>query len=104
MKFNIKHDSKNQKFYTLIGGKECSLKYDKINEHLFNLKMIFVPKNLRGQGVAGRLMEFAMNHARKNMIRVKASCTYVEYYLNTHLEHSNLQLRREELTLPEPQL
>jgi predicted GNAT family acetyltransferase len=81
----------------MIGGKECSLKYEKINEHFYNFKMIFVPKNLRGQGIAARIMDFAMNYARKNMIRVKASCAYVEHYLNTHLEHTNLQYKKEEL-------
>lgn len=101
MKFNIKHDTKSQKFYTVIGGKECTLKYEKINENLFNLKMMFVPKNLRGQGIASRVMEFALSFARKNMIKVKASCSYVDSYLSIHKEHADLLYIREELALQE---
>ena len=95
MKFNIKHDTKNQKFYTEIGGKECTLKYEKINEHLYNFKLMFVPKNLRGQGIAGRVMEYALGYIRKNMAKVKPTCSYVESYLYTHKEHTELIYKRE---------
>jgi predicted GNAT family acetyltransferase len=99
MKFNIKHDTKSQKFYTIIGGKECSLKYEKINDQLFNFKMMFVPKNLRAQGIASRIMEFSLNYVRKNMIKVKASCSFVESYMYNHKEHTDLIYNREELVL-----
>lgn len=101
MKFNIKHDTKNCKFYTTIGGKECTLKYEKINDQLFNFKMMFVPKNLRGQGIASRVIEFALSYVRKNMIKVKASCSFVENYMYEHKEHTDLIFNREELTLQE---
>lgn len=101
MKFNIKHDTKTQKFYTVIGGKECTLKYEKINDHLYNFKLLFVPKNLRGQGIAGRVMEFALAYAKKNMIKVKASCSYVKEYLDVHMEHTELIYKRQEPVLQE---
>jgi predicted GNAT family acetyltransferase len=95
MKITIKHDTKTEKFYTVIGGKECTLKYEKVNENLYNLKMMFVPKNLRGQGVAGKIMEYALNYARKNMIKVKPSCGYIEDYIQKNLEHTSLLFKRE---------
>ena len=101
MKFNIKHDTKAQKFFTVISGKECTLKYEKVNEHLINFKLLFVPKNLRGQGIAGRVMEFALAYAKKNMIKVKASCSYVQEYLNDHMEHTELIYKRAEPVLQE---
>jgi hypothetical protein len=97
MKFTIKHDTKSQKFYTLIGGKECSLKYEKISDNVYNLKMMFVPKNLRGQGIASRIMEFTLTYAKKNTIKVKASCSYVEKYLDNHREYAEVVYSREEL-------
>lgn len=95
MKITIKHDTKTEKFYTIIGGKECTLKYEKVNDNLYNLKMMFVPKNLRGQGIAGKIMEYALNHARKNMIKVKPSCGYIQDYIHKNLEHTSLVFNRE---------
>jgi len=99
MKFNIKHDTKTNKFYTEIGGKESVLKYDKVNDYLYNLKTLFVPKNLRGQGIAGRLMEAVLSHAKKNMIKIKISCSYMQEYINKHLEYNELIFKIGEVVL-----
>ncbi len=101
MKFNIKHDTKNQKFYAIISGKECSLKYEKVNERLYNFKVMFVPKNLRGQGIAGRIMEFALGYIRKNAVRVKTSCSFSENYISTHKEHLGLIYNRQDFVMQE---
>lgn len=90
MKFSIKHDSKNRKFFTVIGGKECLLKYEKVNDQLMDFKLLFVPKNLRGQGIGARVLEYAMNFARKNGCKVKPSCSYIGIYLDHHKEHQEL--------------
>lgn len=90
MKFDIKHDSKSKKFYTIIGGKECNLKYEKINHHILDLRILFVPKNLRGQGIASRVVEYAMHYALKNSLKIKPTCSYVGTFLKKRLEFQEL--------------
>jgi predicted GNAT family acetyltransferase len=84
MNFTIKHDDKSRKFFTTISGKECSLKYEKINDQLLDFKLMYVPANLRGQGLAEIITEFAIDFARKNGIKIKSSCSFVSEYLSTH--------------------
>ena len=84
MNFDIKHDQKGQKFFTNIAGKECSLKYEKLSDQLLDFKLLYVPANLRGQGLADRIAAFGFEYAKKNGFQVKASCSYIQEYLNTH--------------------
>ena len=86
MNFNIKHDSKYNKFFTEVSGKESNLSYEKITDNIWDYKVMFVPRNLRGQGIAGKVVEYALNFAKKNNIRVKATCTFVNEYIETHPE------------------
>lgn len=95
MKFSIKHDGKNQKFFTLIGGKECVLKYNKINDSLIEYKLLFVPLNLRGQGLASRISEYAINFAKKNGMKIKATCSYVATYIQKHKDSELITYKRE---------
>lgn len=91
MKLNIKNDTKNQKFFIDIFGKECALKYEIVaGDTILDLKMMFVPKNLRGQGVASRLVEYAIQFAKKNNFKVRGSCDYIQEYLETHKEHHEM--------------
>jgi uncharacterized protein len=96
MNFNIKHDSKYNKFFTVVGGKESNLTYERITDHILDLKLMFVPKNLRGQGIAAKVVDFALNHARKNNIKIKASCSYVKYYIGIHPEHKDILFNNKE--------
>ncbi|MFL5729490.1 MAG: GNAT family N-acetyltransferase [Cytophagaceae bacterium] len=86
MNFNIKHDSKYNKFFTEVAGKESNLSYEKITDNIWDYKLMFVPKNLRGQGIAGRVVDFALNFARKNNIKIKASCSFVQGFIENHPE------------------
>jgi uncharacterized protein len=92
MNFNIKHDGKYNKFFTEVSGKESNLTYERITDNIWDYKLMFVPKNLREQGIAGKVVEFALNFARKNNIRVKASCSFVNNFIETHAEFKDVVL------------
>lgn len=98
MKFNVKHDSVTQKFFTSVGGKECSLRYDKITDTIWNFRMMFVPQNLRSQGIASRVVEQALNFAKKNEIKVKVSCSFVRDFLKENESYQDVLLKKEEVT------
>ncbi len=58
-------------------------------------RMIFthtwVPPELRGQGVAGKLIREGLEYARREGKRVEPQCSYVEAYLSRHPEYADLR-------------
>lgn len=44
----------------------------------------FVDESLRGQGVAGKLMEEAINHILNNNNKISATCSYAVKWLEKH--------------------
>jgi uncharacterized protein len=90
MNFNIKHDGKYNKFFTEVAGKESNLTYEKIADNIWDYKLMFVPKNLREQGIAGKVVEYALNFARKNNIKIKATCSFVNGYIEAHPEFKDV--------------
>jgi len=49
-----------------------------------------VDPHLRGQGLAGELIEFALRDARKSKVEVLPYCSYVSHYIAEHPEYLEL--------------
>jgi uncharacterized protein len=49
-----------------------------------------IEPRLRGQGLAGELIEFALRDMRKASLRVLPYCSYVSDYIARHPEHLEL--------------
>lgn len=97
MKIVVKHDGVTQKFFTSMGGKECILRYNKISDTIWDFRMLFVPANLRGQGIAAKVVEYALMYARKNFIKVKVSCSYVKDFIRENDKFQDVLLKPETL-------
>lgn len=52
----------------------------------------FVDKCLRGQGVAGQLVEAAAAQIRAAGLKIKPTCSYAERWFDEHPEQSDLLL------------
>ena len=50
----------------------------------------FVDPSLRGQGVAGRLMEEAVSRLRAEGRKARATCSYAVKWFGEHPEHADL--------------
>ena len=46
-----------------------------------NIEHVFVDSSLRGQGVAGELMETVVEYLRKNRLKTTATCSYAKSWL-----------------------
>jgi predicted GNAT family acetyltransferase len=57
-----------------------------INENLVNLNHTFVDNSLRGQGIAGMLMEAVVEVLRKQNKKVKLTCSYAVTWFQKHPE------------------
>ena len=93
MKYTIKHDLVSRKFFTSIGGKECILRYEKISENIWDFRMIFVPANLRNNGIAAKVVEYALQYAMKNSIKIKAGCSYVKEFISLNDKYQEVVSR-----------
>jgi len=51
-----------------------------------------VPDELRGQGVAGRLVKTALGAARAAGVKVDPQCSYVALYMERHPEYADLRV------------
>jgi predicted GNAT family acetyltransferase len=88
--FEIEHDVENQKFYFRIDGAEDYLRYILINGKTMNMIKTYVPNNLRGKGIAAKIVEAGLKYAEEKKIKVIPTCSYVETYIEKHSQFKNL--------------
>lgn len=85
----VTHDIKKQKFYMVVDGLESHLEYSRMNSVL-NLNHTYVPNELRGKGIAGKIVKAALTYAEENNLKIIPSCSYVADYVQRHKEYEFL--------------
>jgi len=70
------------KFFIQLKENEASLKYRMKDKDTIEYVSTFVPPEYRGKIYAGNLVKFALEYARKNKLRVIATCSYVKNFIN----------------------
>jgi uncharacterized protein len=83
------HDIKKQKFYIVIDDLESHLEYVKTN-NVLNLNHTYVPSELRGKGIAGKIVKAALTYAEENNLKIIPACSYVTDYVQRHKEYEFL--------------
>ncbi|MHB1686381.1 MAG: GNAT family N-acetyltransferase [Ignavibacteriaceae bacterium] len=86
----IIHDKDNQRFYVIVDGRESYLQYLKVEEKVLNYYKTYVPNELRGKGIAGKIVEAALNFARENDYKIIPSCSYVDTFIERHQNYNDL--------------
>lgn len=85
----IIHNPQNNRFETTIDGKLSKLDYLQ-NGNNFVITHVGVHPDLRGQGVAGKIVETGIEYARENSFRVVPMCSYAAAYIRRHPEYAEL--------------
>jgi len=83
------HDIEKQKFFVVIDGLESHLEYVKV-ENVLNLNHTYVPGELRGKGIAGKIVKAALTYAEENNLKIIPSCSYVADYVQQYKEYQPL--------------
>ena len=83
MKLNITHLFKERRFSTTVEGHEAHVDYV-ISEGALVVTHTFVPKSLKGRGIASDLVRAAYSFADLNGLRCKATCSYALSWLEKH--------------------
>ncbi len=86
----IQHDITNQRFFILLEGKEAYLQYLIADKNVLNYYKTYVPNELRGKGIAGKIVEAALNYARENNLKIIPTCSYVDTFIERHKNFEDL--------------
>jgi predicted GNAT family acetyltransferase len=85
----VQHRESGQRFTARTGSGLAFISYERPDERTIDLQHTVVPETDRGRGVGASLVEAAFNHARKNGLRVIATCPFVKAWLEKHPEHQD---------------
>jgi len=85
----IMHDIAKQKFYLIVDNLESHLEYVRM-DNVLNLIHTYVPIELRGKGIAAKIVEAALTYVKENNLKIIPSCSYVASYIEKHKEYEKL--------------
>ena len=76
----ITNNLRETRFQTLVGGHLALLEYQ-LREDVLRIDYVYVPAEYRGRGIAGRLMEAALEYAENEGLKVNPICSYARAYI-----------------------
>ena len=89
MDFEIKQDMKKNRFVSFVEGYEAVVEYT-LKDNIIDIYRTYTPTELRGKGIAGRLVNFALEHTKENNLKVIPTCSYVKGYIERHENYKEL--------------
>ena len=89
MDFEMKQDTEQNRFVAYVEDYEALVEYT-LKDNVIDLYRTFTPPELRGKGVAGKLVKYALEHAKENNFKVIPTCSYVRGYIERHENYKEL--------------
>ncbi len=86
---DVRHNPAEHRFEATVDGLLCHCDY-RVQGNVMAMNHTEVPQALAGRGIAGRLVEAAIRHARDNAMRIAPRCAYVRDYVKRHPEVQDL--------------
>jgi hypothetical protein len=77
LRMDIRHEPERLRFVAALEGAEAVLEYRPAGTGILEYFHTYVPNAFRGKGVAGRLVEFALEHALEEGLEVVPTCPFV---------------------------
>ncbi len=75
------HQPGRQRFVIAVDGLESVLEYRRVGTRTVDFVHTFVPEELRGRGIAERLVRAGVAWARAQGLEMQASCWYARRFL-----------------------
>jgi len=85
----VRHNPEANRFETEVDGALAVAEYQIRGEQMI-FTHTFVPPELRGRGLAEKLVRAGLEHARTERLRVVPACSYVEVFIERHAEFKPL--------------
>lgn len=84
------HDPEARRFVTRRDGHEGLVEY-RYQGDVLTITHTLVPAAIGGRGIAGELVQAAMDFAREQGAKVVPQCSYAAAWLDRHLEYADLR-------------
>lgn len=84
------HNKNQIALYTEDGKLLAEITFPNINDKTVDINHTFVDQSLRGQGIAGKLMEELIQELENRNLTAIPTCSYAVKWFEKHPEHSNL--------------
>ena len=93
-KIEVTHNVAEHRFETFIDGYLSKLDYIQDGKN-FVITHVGVSPELRGQGIAGRIVQLGLEYAKERSLRVVPMCSYAAAYIRRHPEYAELTRQHE---------
>lgn len=90
MPIPIRHLSEPTRFEATVESRLCLAEY-RLADGLMLITHTEVAPSLRGRGIAGELIQAALDHAQAHGLKVRPLCSYARAYMRRHPETLALQ-------------
>lgn len=76
------HQAEHERFVVQVGEFEALLEYHLLpRQGVVDFHHTFVPPQIRGRGIAEKLVRTGLAWARTQQLKIEASCSYVRKFL-----------------------
>lgn len=72
------------------GDMLAEITFSKVDENTISIDRTFVDDTLRGQGIAGKLMEALLQMLQQKRWKAVSLCSYAIHWFQKHPEHASL--------------
>lgn len=86
----VRHEPEARRFVADVEGAAAYITYREVDGRILDFDHTFVPRPLRGGGIASQLAAHALAYAREHAFRVVPSCPFVAAYVARHPEYRDL--------------
>jgi len=93
-KIEVTQNEAEQRFETWIDGYLSKLDYIQDGKN-FVITHVGVSPELRGQGIAGRIVQVGLEYAKEKSLRVVPMCSYAAAFIRKHPEYAELTRQHE---------
>ena len=94
-KLEVVNNPNEKRFETWIDDKLSKLDYIEDGKN-FVITHVGVQPELRGQGVAGKIVQVGLEYAKARSLRVVPMCSYAAAYIRRHPEYAELTRQQSE--------
>ncbi len=83
IRLEVRHNPEASRFEAFVDGELCRTDYRMAGE-VMRLVHTEVPYSVEGRGLAGQVVQAALDYARANALKVAPVCGYVRAYMRRH--------------------
>ena len=87
---DIVHEPHRHRFRLRIDAHEAVIDYAPAGSGVLDLRHTFVPRELRGRGIASRLTQHVLDYARAEGLKIMPTCSFIATFIDRHPGYRDL--------------